>query len=364
MSRILAIHLLNDRSGSPFVFRQSLEALQKEGHKIILFTSASEDGFLSDIPGVNYRFINYRWSKIKLITLFNFAKVNLHLLLVFLVKTNKNDIIYINSILPFGAAIAGRLKHSKVIYHMHEVSIKPEALKKWLITVVNHCASTCIHVSHFLKDALQLTVSDQQVIYNSLPQSFIQLAKNNNQTASTSHSFNILMICSLKDFKGIPEFIKLAAELPEMHFDLVLNASPAQIEDYFRDKQLSQNINTYPSQKDVHPFYQNTDVLVNLSRTDEWLETFGMTVLEGMYYGKPCIVPTKGGASELITHNQNGYHIAGKNTDELKKILTQLKNETTLYNSLSKKAFESALTFHPNHFKKAITDLFTLKSSH
>ncbi|UII28906.1 glycosyltransferase family 4 protein [Fulvivirga maritima] len=358
MSRILAIHLLNDRSGSPFVFRQSLEALQKEGHQIILFTSASEDGFLSGIADIDYKYINYEWSKIKLLTLFNFIKVNLFLLLVLLFKAKKKDVIYINSILPFGAAIAGKIKKAKVIYHMHEVSIKPEALKKWLMTIVNKCSSTCIHVSYFLKDILNLKVADQRVIHNSLPHNFIQKATSYTQVPEASSSFNILMICSLKDFKGIPEFTKLASELPDMHFDLVLNATPSQIEEYFNGKKLSKNIQTYPAQKDVHPFYQKADVVVNLSRTDEWLETFGMTVLEGMYYGKPCIVPTKGGASELITNHKNGYHIDGKNIETLKATLHQLKSEGGLYQSFSKKAFETALNFHPNQFQKAVKEVF------
>ena len=36
MSRIIAVHLLNDRSGSPLVLRQSLEVLAQAGHAIDL----------------------------------------------------------------------------------------------------------------------------------------------------------------------------------------------------------------------------------------------------------------------------------------------------------------------------------------
>ena len=70
-TKIVAIHLLNDYSGSPFVLRQSLEALVKQGYAVDLYT-AGNDGFLSNIAGVNTRAIFYKWNKIKLVTLFLF----------------------------------------------------------------------------------------------------------------------------------------------------------------------------------------------------------------------------------------------------------------------------------------------------
>ncbi|UII21336.1 glycosyltransferase family 4 protein [Fulvivirga ligni] len=357
MSRIYAIHLLNDRSGSPFVFRQAIEALVESGNEIILYTSESNNGFLSDIENIEYNYISYEWNKIKIITLFNFLKVNLYILLSLFFKIHKSDTIYINSLLPFGGAIAGKLKGCRVIYHMHEVSIKPRLLKRYLIMVANRCCNLCIHVSHFLKEELSLKIKRQVVISNSLPQTFIDKALDN-QALNKSDRFTILMICSLKDFKGIPEFIRLSTELPEMRFILVLNASLNDVEKYFSNYHIPKNLYAYPSQKDVHPYYQRASVVVNLSRTNEWLETFGMTVLEGMYYGKPCIVPTKGGASELIHDDYNGYRIDGNNIGSLKRSLMAMEEDPGLYQDLSENSLSKASHYTPTIFKNEIVKLF------
>ena len=47
--------------------------------------------------------------------------------------------------------------------------------------------------------------------------------------------FVVLMACSLRDYKGVPEFFALARSLPEMSFELVLNAAPAAVAECVSD---------------------------------------------------------------------------------------------------------------------------------
>ncbi|MBK8444252.1 MAG: hypothetical protein IPL35_12910 [Sphingobacteriales bacterium] len=54
-SRLFAFHLLNDRSGSPKVLSQLLKIWTSSGAKNIhLYTSPHQNGFLSDIQGIQY----------------------------------------------------------------------------------------------------------------------------------------------------------------------------------------------------------------------------------------------------------------------------------------------------------------------
>jgi len=355
MKRIIAIHLLNDRSGSPNVLRQSLEVLKDTGFAIELVTSPSE-GFLSDMEGVKYHHVPYSYqsSRTKVLIHYLFAQL-LTFLKVFKIA-KKGDTVYINSMLPFGGALAARLKGAMVVYHIHEISLKPKLLKSFLKSVVNLFAHKAIFVSRFLKNELDLKVANQQVIYNALSEDFTKLAMRNSYRFP--ENFTVLMVCSLKDFKGIPEFIKVAHQLPEIKFDLVLNANSKEINDYFDEYKLTKNVTIYPAQKKVNAFYKKADLVVNLSRTDEWLETFGMTVLEGMYYAKPCIVPTRGGASELIKDGFNGFQIDGRNIKRIVKTIRDLANNPLLHASMSTKSRKIAQDFNSNIFQAKISYCF------
>ena len=64
-------------------------------------------------------------------------------------------------------------------------------------------------------------------------------------------------------------------------------------------------------------------------------EGFGIVFLEGMCFGLPAIGTTAGGASEIITHGQDGYLIQPDDTTALVKHLQELANDRKLLVRLS-----------------------------
>ena len=194
--RIIGVHLLNDFSGSPFVFSQALQALQKNEEEVHLYTATpSGSGFLNNVTGIHTHKIFYRWSPNKFLTLFYFLLSQLMLFFKIAFFVRSTDIVYVNSILPFGAAAGGKLRGAKVVYHVHEVSIKPALLKQFLLWVMNRSATKCLYVSKFLQQA---TASNKPatVIYNSLPSSFREEASRG--YVRNRSGFTVLMLCSLK----------------------------------------------------------------------------------------------------------------------------------------------------------------------
>ncbi|MBS1668479.1 MAG: glycosyltransferase family 4 protein [Bacteroidetes bacterium] len=349
--KVIAVHLLNDFSGSPFVFGQALEALHKDGFEVNLFTATpSGKGFLNGLPVVINPLV-YRWSKHKWLTLFYFLISQLTVFLKVLFISRKNDLVYINTMLPFGAALAGKLRGSKVVYHIHEVSVKPVSLRKILLFIVKHTAAHCIYVSEYVRNATALQVPDT-VVYNALPEEFVRKAALD-QPASTS-GFTALMLCSLKIYKGVFEFLECAEILPQIQFELVLNASQTEINSFFGERLMPDNVKIYAAQSDVHPFYQRASVLLNLSLPDKWVETFGMTVLEAMYYAKPVIVPPIGGVVELVENGANGYCIDATNQDLICMRIQSLAENHDLYTKMSKAAFEKANLFTQSEFSSGI----------
>ncbi|MFM9907795.1 MAG: glycosyltransferase family 4 protein [Chitinophagaceae bacterium] len=350
--RILAVHLLNDFSGSPFVLRQSLESLLKKGFKVELFTATpGGKGFLSDIGTVKEHGIFYSWNKNKWITLILFLYSQVSIFFKILLTARKKDIVYINSILPFGAALAAYIKRNKVVYHIHEVSIKPKPLKKFLLLVVNLTAQKVLFVSNDLKTRTSC-LSPSTVVYNSLPDAFVQEALQ--QQKGIQNDFMVLMLCSLKAYKGVFEFVACAEKLPMLQFCLVVNANSQSIESFFKNQTLPANLRIYPAQQDVHSFYRQAHLVMNLSRTEEWVETFGMTVLEAMYYQKPVIVPPVGGVTELVTNGVEGFQIDSKDIKKLCEKIQLLATSPSLYHQMSGMAYKKALQFSPSSFQKQI----------
>ncbi|MRX41664.1 glycosyltransferase [Flavobacterium sp. LC2016-23] len=347
--RVIAIHLLNDYSGSPKVLKQLLTGWAKKGVDLHLYTCSGRAGFLSGLPDIKYHFYWYRFMKNPLLRLLFLTISQLLLACKLLFSLKKNDVVYINTVLPFGAAIAGRIRGNKVIYHVHETSMKPVVFKKFLFGVVNLFADEVVYVSKFLADAEPVHIR-KRVIYNVLEEDFVKLAFANKSLEKQKKI--VLMICSLKAYKGVDQFLKLAQTNSGYVFKLVVNASVLEIEHYFKDVKLPENLLLYPTQTDTHSFYREASVVLNLSDPKLWVETFGLTILEAMSYGLPTIVPPVGGVTELVTEGKNGYLIESKKIDQISDKLNELFENKELYKTMSSNAFEMSKEYSLEYFEK------------
>lgn len=317
------------------VFSQVLKGFVDSGCEVDLFTSNTE-GLLSDIEGVNRKDLSYNWSPKKLTTLFYLLWSQLRLFFQILSYRNTPAVIYINTILPFGAALAGKLMGKEVIYHVHETSIKPEIFKSFLFGIAQRCASNAIYVSKFLLEQEPLKGVDCRVIYNGLSEDFVtkaELAEDRGIDKET-----VLMLCSLKVYKGVNEFVALAKSLPKRKFELVLNADQNAIDDFFKGQSLPNNLIVFPKQKNVHPFYERARLVLNLSHPDKWLETFGLTAIEAMAYGVPVIVPAAGGIAEVVEDKINGWHVDPREADFLTRVVASALENNLLYQRYSAQA--------------------------
>jgi glycosyltransferase involved in cell wall biosynthesis len=63
-----------------------------------------------------------------------------------------------------------------------------------------------------------------------------------------------------------------------------------------------------------------SDLLVHLCPT----EPFGLAILEAMAAGVPVLVPSSGGASEIVTEGRSGFHFRADDPDSLAARLQEL----------------------------------------
>ncbi len=344
MKKVVCTHLFNDFSGSPLILSTVIKGLLQKGVSVDLITSSEEEGFLSKLS-VNYSNNQYRFYENKLVRIFFFFVTQIISFFKTWTYRKEDVVVYVNTLLPFGVAIAGKLMNKKVVYHIHETSVKPAILKRFLKWVAANTASEIIYVSDFLRKQEPIGEVPSKVIYNALSQDFVKTAQLYQNQKKRDAFFTILMLCSLKDYKGVREFVDVASALPDLSFELVLNAEMEAIHDFFKDTVLPENLILFSKQSNVHPFYQRANVVVNLSHPELWVETFGMTLLEGMEYGIPAISPPVGGCTEFVQHGINGYQLDQRH---LQKIITQIKLISTnpsLYQQLSNNARKMAQNF-------------------
>lgn len=149
-------------------------------------------------------------------------------------NTKKSTVVYVNTLLPFGAALAGRLSGKKDVYHLHETTVNPLILKSFLKKIAKSCASEAIYISQFLMEKEPLHGVPSRVVYNCLPQDFVEKAEKHLATnPDKTGPFTVLMLCSLKAYKGVGEFVRLAERLPDLCFVLVFNSDYPSIQCHF-----------------------------------------------------------------------------------------------------------------------------------
>lgn len=261
--------------------------------------------------------------------------------------SNKH-LYYINTIIPFGAIIACWITRKKHVIHVHENMQQQKPLYKFLKQIYRVCNRKSIFVSDYLKQ--QTThCKNSIVIPNALPDEFFSIA---NQQKSKRE--NILMISSLRRFKGIYEFANLAQMLPFYSFELVLSATIDEVDHFRSEIGDIPNLTIYPLQTDIHPFYQRSSLLLQLSHPNEWVETFGLTILEAMAYGIPVIVPNAGGPAELVADGINGYITDPLNTSLIRTQIETLLTDRLVYQQLSENARKKAENYTE---KKMITEI-------
>lgn len=241
MKHIICFHLFNDYSGSPKVLKMVLEGFLKKGYQVDLVSS--KGGVLDELQHYEnfhkYTYC-YQFSNNPAITMLRYSLVQLYtFLFAFRWLFHKNTVFYINTLLPVGPAFAGRLMGKRVIYHYHENAFVKGAFYKTLAAAMQKLAHEIICVSayqaSFLKRKQGVTV-----IPNALPKDFTDKLHPNPEAAFERQT--ILMLSSLKAYKGTLEFIALSQKLPQYKFVLVINDTRENIEKYLKDNGLNNSV--------------------------------------------------------------------------------------------------------------------------
>lgn len=358
--KILFVHLLNNFTGSPRVLATFLSEYAKTENEIHLLTSRT-DGALSGLKNVRYHYNGYRWltNKQMIALLLLFSQMRQFFFVLF---GKKYDCVYINTILPFGAAIAAKLRGMKIICHIHEFYPVPSLLQKVCVKFARLCAKKVIFVSDYLKNCYE-GIFEQEcfVVHNSVSADFHKKAQKaipaENYLENKFRNKTIVLPCALKKYKGVFLFVSLAKICPEYNFLLVTSNSKSESDAFFFKTDLPGNLEIKNEVNDMEAVYEKASVVMNLSvphGADRIIETFSMILIEAFEFKTPCIAPCYGGPLEIILDGGNGFLLETEDLNLVSEKLRFLLGDFLRYKSFAESAYKRATDFQNEKFVSAI----------
>ncbi len=358
---IVCFHLYNDFSGSPKVLKMVLDILLKGGHRVDLITS--KGGILDTIEEsdrLRRHSYNYHFSSRQIVTMARYALIQIYTFFMSLRwMFERNVVFYINTILPVGAALAGKMMGKRVVYHYHENARSKGRVYRILAWMMERLADEIICVSAYQASHLRRQ-NKVTVIPNTLPEEYITELTRIDR--STFDHQRVMMLTSLREYKGIGEFVDLSKRMPEYDFALVINDTEEEICRYFKSHKIDgdrrSNLTIYPRQRDVARFYREASIVINLTDKNRAIETFGLTMLEAMYAGLPVIVPTEGGIAELVEDGESGYKIDVQDPARIEAKIRLMLSDREKYEDMSRKSRQRAYRYDVGNMTKEIERIF------
>lgn len=347
---IVFVHLLNDRSGSPRVLKSIIGSTSQP---CMLFVGSDGDGLLDEVQ-CSRRTYWYRRTSNRLLTLIAFLVSQL-VLFVALARARlpKDALIYVNTLLPFGAAIFGKITGRRVIYHVHEVSLSPRLFQRFLVAVARWTSTRLLYVSDAHRNLLPIAPPKEVTVPNGIDPSLANAAAGHAYCHRHEGKFVVLMLATPTPYKGVGEFMRLAGKFGSRE-DISFLFAPGR---GGYEEATPSNVTLLRPTNDPASYYITASLVLNLSRPDLWIETFGLTLLEGMAFGTPIIAPPIGGPAELITHGKEGYLIDSRDEAALADAVARLADDEALCLRMSAAARARAAEFTPEAFAGSIAQV-------
>jgi L-malate glycosyltransferase len=339
------------------MLRELMDSPVFKPYNLYLLTN-SGIGFLSGSSAKRI-VVPYAYFQRKILTLIAYTLYSIYVffaltvLLLILKSRGQNITVVVNTILPWSAALAGKIFSCRVVFSSHETYLKPKPLKRFLRFIVEYTASDVIFVSRYLSLTEKYVKPKQHVVYNCIGK------KDKPSGANLKERFlkgNILFVGSLKKYKGVNTLVRLAALLGNYSFHMVLNADKCEYNFYFSNETPPSNLEVYFRPKNLPEIYNSAALCLNLTNPKQCVESFGMTILEAMSHSCPVIAPPFGGPIELL-EGGGGLLVDPTDVKLLAREIEKLFSHYDTWIDLAGCAYKRSLIFDRDGYQKSIATI-------
>ena len=138
--------------------------------------------------------------------------------------------------------------------------------------------------------------------------------------------FSITYIGRLVEVKGVQNLIQAVALLKDRGIECRVNICGegdyrSTLEALSKSCNVEDRVRFHGTQRDKAKFFKDTDIFVYPSICEE---VFGISIIEALSYGIPCVVNCVGGIPEIITDGYNGAIAAEKTAKALSDAIERI----------------------------------------
>jgi len=240
-----------------------------------------------------------------------------------IIKREKIDVIYTNTIVNFSGAIISRITQKPHIWHIREILPGNPDLHfflpyKILFKFISRFSNVVITNSCATADQFQSTISNEKikVIYNAVDlDEFKNVFSFPNINGIKTTDYVVAVIGSLQKRKAQDDAIKaikiVKETIPNIKL-LIVGEGNKKIKDYLKHLafklDVSDNVIFTGYRDDVPAILHHCNLLL----VPSWSEPFGRVVIEAMAAGIPVIGADSGGVKEIVEDGLNGYLVSPK----------------------------------------------------
>lgn len=359
MKKILFLHAGSELYGADIVMLELIKGINKE--KFYPIVMLPNDGPLVEklkaekieVIVEKYPILRRKYYNIKgIITyLINYMKYSKRISKY--IKSNNIDIVHINTSAVLEGYYLHRKNNVKIIWHIHEILIKPKFIAKIIYKIIAKSADKVICVSKAVKEHFQTITkrSDVIVIYNGVDNNKFKPIKDiervKKEFCIKDNDIVVGMVGRINAWKGQMDFLKamelVTHRIPNVRILLVGGVFEGEewrkeeIEKYIKSSINSEKIVIKDFREDVAQIYNIMDIFVLPSTNPDPLPT---VVLEAMACGKPIVGYKHGGICEMVEENENGLFAEVRNIEDLGNKIAKLIEDQNVRYEMGKKSLE------------------------
>lgn len=283
-----------------------------------------------------------------------------------LIKKEKIDILHINTLYSYVGAYAAKSAKIPFVWHIREL-LEEDQNRRFLydsaISLI--CQSNAvIAISDYVyhKFEKKLEGSNLLRIYNGLDEEDYYIPVEMHQYPTADHrEVHFICVGNMHGGKGQDLIIQAASLLKQhgrnnFHIDFIGDgAFRNDYEKMILKMNLQDKITLHGSQKELKPFYQNSDVMLMSSTA----EAFGRTTVEAMMAGCMIIASNSGASPELLCNGKYGLLFEYKDAHSLCEKMILVLDQPQMVAEYAKAGQKYALnTFTAKQNAECISKLY------